>query len=92
MDPRIKLLNSLADTVPPEYYRGEDLRFYAYAWFHGQTCIYVASTAATWYSSKTRITTRARRTPTSKGTTLNWSRSLLIRSSQKQRPSRSSTS
>ena len=43
IDPRIALLNSIADTVPPDYYRadGTELRFYAYAWFHGQTCINV---------------------------------------------------
>jgi len=43
IDPRIALLNSIADTVPPDYYRadGTERRFYAYAWFHGQTCINV---------------------------------------------------
>jgi hypothetical protein len=43
IDPRIALLNSIADTVPLDYYRadGSELRFYVYAWFHGQTCINV---------------------------------------------------
>jgi hypothetical protein len=42
-DPRIKLLNSIANTVPVEFHRddGGEGRYYVYAWFHGQTCIYV---------------------------------------------------
>jgi len=43
IDPRIALLNGIADTVPSDYYRadGTEPRFYVYAWFHGQTCINV---------------------------------------------------
>jgi hypothetical protein len=34
IDPRIELLNSIADTVPPDYYRadGSERRFCAYVW------------------------------------------------------------
>ena len=42
-DPRIDLLNGLANKVPTELHRddGKERKYYVYAWFHGQTCIYV---------------------------------------------------
>jgi hypothetical protein len=43
IDPRIELLNSIADTVPPDYYRadGSERRFCAYVWFDEQMGINV---------------------------------------------------
>ena len=42
-DPRIELLNSLANAVPIDFYQddGGERRYYVYAWFHGQIPIYV---------------------------------------------------
>jgi hypothetical protein len=43
-DLRIALLNRIAAKVSQDYYRAaqsDPLRHYAYAWFHGKTCIYV---------------------------------------------------